>query len=257
MNRDWIINIESQFDPRMGIRVRSIESGNDGDVCNSCVTHELLQSSSAPFCMDIGVDEGWWSFFVVDKHPRAIVHSFEPNPVSYNKFKSAAAADSRIIPHNVAMSDYDGYINFNCEGGQSHSREITGETIAVACGRIDKYIPDCTIDLIKIDTEGHDITILKTLEPYYNKINSIIFEFTTYWYGTTRDECIERSYTALQTLRSAYPYMYILSRRGDPYLIDIHSADLKSVAERLYNAHSQVDILVSRNQIQSLPIRKY
>lgn len=257
MNADWIIKIESPFDPRMGIRVRHIESGNDGDVCNSCVTHELLQSSSAPFCMDIGVDEGWWSFFVADHHPRAIIHSFEPNPKSYTAFTHHASNDSRIIPHNVAISDYNGYIQFNCQGGQSHSRNIDGETIAVQCSRIDDYIPAHAIDLVKIDTEGHDITILQTLAPYYNKINSIIFEFTTYWYGSTRDECISRSVDALCALRSAYPHMYILSRRGNPQLIDIHDVDSKHVVESLFDSNSQVDILVTRSDIQTVPIIKH
>ena len=51
IGRPWIINFDCETDPRKGIRVKHITSGNDGDVCNSCVTHELLSGTDHKYIL--------------------------------------------------------------------------------------------------------------------------------------------------------------------------------------------------------------
>jgi FkbM family methyltransferase len=250
----WVININAIHDSRLGVKIRHIESGNDGDVCNSIVTHELLNTGKPAYCLDIGVDEGWWSFFVVDTNPLVTINAFEPNPLSYDALLQHLADVPQIKIHNYAISDAVGFLNFECLGGQSHSRG-SATSIKVPCVSICDYIKDAVVDCIKIDTEGHDLVILKTLHPYLHNIRSIIFEFTVYWNGDDKDTCISRSRDELYHLHGVYKYMYMLSRRGLPQLTLIEKAeDIDGFVNMLYNKTLQVDILVTNTLIQTIPI---
>lgn len=246
----WIIEIDNPSDPRLGVQVRNIQLGNDGDVCNSFVTHELLSTGKPVFCLDIGVDEGWWSFFVADINSQAVVYGFEPNPHSYSLLQSQM--DTRVLFFNVAISNAIGPLNMTFAKGESHSRSEGEHTQVVPTMTLEPFIQGKHVDCIKIDTEGHDLIILRTLYPYLDRISSIIFEFTVYWY-----ESVEESRKVLYHLLTIYPYMYTLSRRGPPVVVGLETTkDIDMFVEFCNNNQFQSDILVSREPIKSIPVRK-
>lgn len=257
MSYPWIIDFEpTSQDPRKGIQVAHITSGNDGDVCNSCVTYELLHGTDPKFCIDIGVDDGWWSFFAANSNPNCHIESFEPNPVSYTNLLPYIVKQTQITLHNLAISDSYGILPFTIKGGESNSRitETEADTY-VACDTISRFIQDKTVNLVKIDTEGHDLIILKTMRPFLKQIEAIIFECTAYWYGTTKEECITNTVDELLFLKTHYTYMYILSRRGDPCLRQLHNEnDIIQFSSMSYSHKYQVDILVCQTPIQTIPI---
>jgi len=248
MSYPWIIDIDSPNDPRKGIKVAHIISGNDGDVCNSCVTYHLLSGDEPKYCIDIGVDEGWWSFFAASVNPNCKLDAFEPNPVSYKALLPYLVEQNQITLHNLAISDCEGgTIPFTIEGGQSNSRSHS--EYMVPCTRLDKYIRK-PVSLIKIDTEGHEMVILKTLRPYLDNIEAIIFEFSVYWYGTSKGECVSAALEELTFLKSHYNYMYVLSRRGNPELYEIIDDDeIYEFIVESYDLQQQVDIVVSNKPI--------
>lgn len=250
MSYPWIIDYDSPNDPRKGIQVKHIKSGNDGDVCNSCVTYEILHGTDSKYCIDIGVDEGWWSIFAANSNPNCLIDAFEPNEISFNALKPYIDTQNQITLHNLAISDSFGILPFTAKGGESNSRLETSDTI-VACDRIDRFIKDKIVNLIKIDTEGHDLIILKTLHPYIKNIEAIIFECTVYWYGKTKDECIQKTVDELIYLKLQYKYMYILSRRGNPTLMPLQTDnDIINFINYSYDNRYQVDILVCQNSIK-------
>jgi FkbM family methyltransferase len=239
-NPTWLTIIESETDPRYGVQVRHIKSGNDGDISIAAITELLLINKKNPICIDIGVDEGWWSFFVLDINPTSTVTSFEPNILSYNALFPYIENEPRIKLHNIAISDKEGTIPFIKDKGQSHSRD-ENTTERVICKPIGSYIEGKYIDLMKIDTEGHEFYILKTLRPYLSSIESIIFEFSPYWY---KDLTIVEA--ELQHLLTEYPKMFWLSRRGQPTLTPIKKEDISSFISESMIIHMACDILVSR-----------
>jgi FkbM family methyltransferase len=177
----WITIYEDTTNKRHGVKVDDIVSANDGDVCNSIVTAELVGNIQAPYCIDIGVDQGWWSIFLCKINTSVKVDSFEPNPFSFEKVKNRIKEYPQISIHNLAISNTSGTIPLNCLEGESHSRSVTDSTIFVPCDTLDKYVGNKQITLIKIDTEGHDIPIIKSLFPILQNIQSLIFELTTTW----------------------------------------------------------------------------
>ena len=246
MNYPWIIDIDCPGDPRKGIKIRHITSGNDGDVCNSYVTYHILKGNSPKYCIDIGVDEGWWSFFAASVNSNCTIDSFEPNPVSYSALLPYLENNTQIRLHNKAISDSEGNLPFTIEGGQSHSR--SSSTLLVPCTRLDAFLHQ-QVSLIKIDTEGHDLTILHSLHPYLGRIDAIIFECSVFWYGTTRDECIQKTVDELTFLHKEYKNMYLLSRRGEVEVYIFPLDEIASSIEMFYDDHFQVDILVCRNEL--------
>lgn len=238
-NADWIVPINDPHYPRNGVSIRHIISGNDGDICLAALTCELLKNKINPLCVDIGVDQGWWSFFVIDKNKSASVISFEPNPLSYNNLIPYIKNEPRIQLHNLAISDTNGVIPFTLGGGQSHSRD-KASALMVKCSVINSFIEGKSIDIMKIDTEGHELHILPTLYPYLSQIESLIFEVSVEWYNDDYD-----TYTKMfNHLLSVYPAVYYMSRNGNPRLTKLTKTNLE---ELKHFKHIQWDAFLSRH----------
>lgn len=246
----WIIPIQDENDPRFGIQIRHIKSGNDGDICNSVVTYKLLKNKINPYVIDIGVDEGWWSFFCTEINSSVTIDAFEPNPNSFRELIQYLDSTPQIRLHNYAISNKSGFLPFTLESGMSNSR-CTNGTVSVPCTTLDRYIKNAKIDLIKIDTEGHDLCILETLHPYIKSINAILFECTVYWYGSTKEECIEKTSKELIYLKQQYMYMHSLSRRGIPPSLTSLANDQEIInfVKWSYENKYQTDILVCNESL--------
>lgn len=257
----YLIVLESENNevPYYGINIHTVSSGNDGDVALAYITHELLHGNESKYCIDIGVDKGWWSFFAANCNPNVHIDSFEPNQQSYDAIQVPECLKSQIVLHNVAISNKTGTLPFIFKEGQSHSR--SDSSTVVKCETLDAYIKNKTVDLIKIDTEGHDLIILESLHPYLDQIKAIVFECTVYWNGNTMNECIENTLNELTYLKSKYTHMYVLSRCV-PYTADftkyICLTELKtedSIMKKLmeyYYKNLQVDIIVCNSPIQTI-----
>jgi len=235
---EWLTVIESETDRRNGVQIRHIKSGNDGDVCIAAITENLLAGKESPLCIDIGVDEGWWSFFVLDTNKTSRLMAFEPNPVSYAALLPYITGESRLELHNVAISETDGILPFFVDGGTSHSRGAAVPDLCVPCVPIAPYIAGKDVDLVKIDTEGHELKILTTLP--FERIRSLIFEFTPYWYDS-----VEEAIACLEKVSAVYPAVYSLSRRGPPVLTPL--GDIRSFVTNNLKNRYQCDILCTRD----------
>jgi FkbM family methyltransferase len=109
------------------------------------------------------------------------VFSFEPNPATFEVLEKNSKLNSNIYPFNYAVSDEEGPLTFHysdygfCNGGfatrTKHGIGVTGHQIPIDVWAInlEKFIQENKIEtgdisLIKIDAEGHDKDILKTLK---------------------------------------------------------------------------------------------
>ena len=125
---------------------------------------------------DVGANTGQYSRLVREIGPRTVVHSFEPHPAAFEKLAEAAAIDG-FAAHGFALGDNSGEIEFfdyaDEEGSQHASiyREVIeglhGRPAAsqkVRCETLDTVIAGMaipSINLLKIDTEGHELAVLK------------------------------------------------------------------------------------------------
>lgn len=111
------------------------------------------------------------------------VFSFEPNPATFEVLEKNSQLNTNIQPFNYAISDEEGPLEFHysdfgfCNGGFATRTEfgigVTGHKVPIDVWAInlENFLKDKNIgeiSLIKIDAEGHDKDILKTLTNIIN-----------------------------------------------------------------------------------------
>jgi FkbM family methyltransferase len=151
---------------------------------DSLFTEEILTNLSKIIkpnstVIDIGAHTGNMSVaysLFADK-----VFSFEPNPATFEVLEKNSELNSNIKPFNYAISDEEGPLEFHysdfgfCNGGFAARTQqgvgVTGHKIPIDVWAInlEKFIQENNIEvgnisLIKIDAEGHDKDILKTIK---------------------------------------------------------------------------------------------
>jgi FkbM family methyltransferase len=230
----WITLFTGNNDPRYAVLYDgSNVTANDGDVCISFVTYDYLKEIPNPYCLDIGADQCWWSIFCCRCNPTATVDAFEPKIPSDELQTSLTTYYPSLRLHSYAISDVEGCLPFTNLGSDSHSR--IPSDISVPCAPLTPFLEKCKrVDLIKMDTEGHELPILRSLIPFCSKVGAILFECSIYWYGSTQKEAMDTTMDVFLKLRKTHPYTYVLSRRGEPILYDI-SDDETLVAYLLFS----------------------
>ena len=231
------------FKDRAGVRVGDIVSGNDGDLALSGVTDVLLGRLPAPFCIDIGAAEGWWSEFVKMRKPEAQILAFEPNPGAFQRLfrRWKHLKGATVLPY--AVSNKQGELLFNLDGERTHSRSNGKDRLP--CVKLDPYIIQ-QVDFLKIDTEGHEPYILFDIQDRLPLFRNVCFEFSPFWYASP-----QHAVALLQMMGREYPYTYHLARRE----IRAHPIDLKDekscieLVKACMAQRYQTDILCSRESL--------
>lgn len=175
----------------------------------SLFTEEILTNLSKIIkpkstVIDIGAQTGNMSVaysLFADK-----VYSFEPNPATFEVLEKNSVLNKNIIPFNFAITDEPGPITFHysdqgfCNGGFATRTHrgigVTGHVIPIDVYGINlvEFIQDENLDienlsLVKIDAEGHDKDIIKTLFPLFEKHKPVLI--TEIYNGLDRQEVQE------------------------------------------------------------------
>jgi len=140
--------------------------------------------------LDIGAQAGLMSVLYAQSAGKVI--SFEPNPAVYEVLELNSTLYKNIIPYNIACSKEEGPLEFHysdegfCNGGfatECHKGVgVTGHVVPMDVYAMNvndfmnKYHSNDinNISLIKIDAEGYDKEILKTLGDIINKTKPIM-----------------------------------------------------------------------------------
>jgi len=233
---------------------------NDGDISNFIVTNELLFNKNNPVCFDIGAFHGVWGEGIFRfTSPNAHIYFFEPNPENFAELQKNMKNFKGATLLNMAISDKDGTLSFNFEGPTSNSR-TSENTVNVQCSTIDKFFQTHQyVDIVKIDTEGHDMNVLKTLVPFVRekRVGAIVTEFSVFWYGENLEEIFEATSIVYEYFK-AFKYCYALSRNGKPFLVGpINSENFEIfIGERFIN-HIQSDLYFTNEEITRIPIYEF
>ena len=235
-----------------------MDNYNDGDLCNYALTEEIIVSKKNPMCLDIGADKGDWGLFVLKKNPTARILMFEPNPISFATLKTKVDDYSTITSYNLAVSAKAGSLQLTLEECNSNSRGGNAET-TVECVSLGDYIKEY-IEIIKIDTEGHELIIIESLFPFIERglVGSIVTEFSVFWYGQSIKDCFTNTSYILEKMLQYYKYCYSLSRRGDPTLFGpIKTEQLQEFILDHYNNHLQTDLYFTNEEPKTVTVREY
>jgi FkbM family methyltransferase len=143
--------------------------------------------------LDVGANTGQWAEKAIEINPNISVFAFEAVPEFFEKAKSRLG--SRVKLYNVALSDHDGTLTVFRVGGGGRAglgvkrkSETNGKIIEehnVDCVRGDRFVQVQNIKqicMIKIDTDGFDMPIIRGLESTieYDR-PTVQFEYSQFW----------------------------------------------------------------------------
>lgn len=154
-----------------------------------------------PVFIDVGASDGkvWRSWF--KQTPDAHVYAFEPEPTNFEKMKEHQAGKPNVRMYEMAVSTEDSqvgipfYISNDRNSSSVYPYDIssirkwkyppgrrlfkTTKTIQVPTMRLDTLIKKERIryvDFMKIDAQGHDLEVLKSLGKSISKVREIVVE---------------------------------------------------------------------------------
>jgi FkbM family methyltransferase len=129
---------------------------------------ERLGSGSVRTVIDVGANEGQTTLAVRRAFPGATVHAFEPVGETFAILQRVVGTDRQVHASRLAVSDHAGTVHMKVQGQLSHivpaSSAGADDVESVDVLTLDAYCAQQRIDrieILKTDTEGHDLTVLK------------------------------------------------------------------------------------------------
>ncbi|MBU1349520.1 MAG: FkbM family methyltransferase [Patescibacteria group bacterium] len=137
-------------------------------------------------CFDIGTNKGEYAARIKKVNPAIRVVCFEPN----NNLNNLIRSNGLTEIHNFIIGDQNGkaiiYINHELPSQSSiHRKPKNSQKVEVRSVTLDKFCNDNNIkniSFIKIDTEGHEVAVLKGAQ---NLINHQLIGMIQFEYGGT------------------------------------------------------------------------
>jgi FkbM family methyltransferase len=168
---------------------------NDVASGERCFLREYLSLLENPIVVDVGANEGDYTTAVLEANRGAKVYALEPHPHTFSRLQHRASTKSGVIVVNAACGKAPGELTlFDYAGsqGSSHASLYEGAIGTSTTNEASRYVVKVvdldtfsmqnkisTIDLLKIDTEGHELEVLKGASKLLreNRIRAIQFEF--------------------------------------------------------------------------------
>jgi FkbM family methyltransferase len=123
-----------------------------------------LQGRELGVAFDVGAHRGETTRELLRAFPGVEVHAFEPMPESFSALADATAGSGVRIT-NAAVSDTSGTVTM-ARGEASYQASVHGggERVQVPAVTLDEYVQEHGVDrldLLKVDTEGHEEAVLR------------------------------------------------------------------------------------------------
>ena len=159
------------------------------EVWGSDIYHFETEKDS-PLIMDIGSHIGISVLYFKAIYPNSKIFAFEPHPISFSILEENIFRNNLedVTAINKAIWSQNGnkalYIDNTPNGWNSNTsfleKSWTGKEqtkkVIVETTTLDKYLYD-NVDMLKIDTEGSELAILKANESILKRVSNILIEY--------------------------------------------------------------------------------
>jgi FkbM family methyltransferase len=133
---------------------------------------------------DVGSNCGLFSYRLAKECESRQVVFFEPNPAMFDLSKQALAPFDKVVGHQLALSSSSGVARFTVTAASTNGTieaertNRSGRIIEVQCVTGDELTSNSQApvpDIVKIDTEGHELSVIRGLDKTIKKHKPIIF----------------------------------------------------------------------------------
>jgi FkbM family methyltransferase len=137
--------------------------------------------SSDRLIVDAGANIGSFSLYALQNAPNAEIIAIEPAPDSCSRIRAMLRSnklESHVTLHEAALGEMAGETTIQLEGGSQFRRTgLAGHPVAKV--KLDSLIPPGkSVDLLKIDIEGGEYEVLRSMSPdTLRRVRRIILEF--------------------------------------------------------------------------------
>ena len=159
------------------INNRSIPLSYPASAGNDCIVKGVFSDNEYPFLpylraqakviVDIGANIGCASIWFTVLYPDATIYAFEPASDTFGFLRSNTLPLPNIRAFNFGMFDRE------CTAKLYQGQEVTLRRLStvIAEQRIDR------ISILKIDTEGAELPILRDIKPFLDRVDAIFLEY--------------------------------------------------------------------------------
>jgi len=145
--------------------------------------YNFITSTENPRILDCGANVGVSCLYFLTRFPKARVTAFEPDPIifSYLKENMVRSGLAEIELVDKGVWDSCGTLRFRSEGSDAGRIEFTPGTgmIEISTVRLRDYLNE-PVDMLKIDIEGAETTVLTDIAPYLPNIRNIFVEYHSF-----------------------------------------------------------------------------
>ena len=183
--------------------------------------------------IDVGACIGKFTSYFNEILPNNQIICFEPNPLSYNHLYSKFKDNANISCFNSCISNVDGhlpfynYLNETNKIGNGHcclygnGSKICDINTVTLKTFLDSYTINkpLKINVLKIDTEGHELQVLLGCEDYLKHTECIIFECS---------DCLDdhrnrnKRHTMREIMNLLTKYEFNVFRIGHSYMFKVN-----------------------------------
>lgn len=159
----YILHLRS-FVPAIMKRYLYLMSVKTGGLYEVQVRPYFVIGKNEIFC-DVGANEGLYTIYLARKCKQ--VHAWEPNPMTASMLEASVNKFHNVVVHKEALGDKQEVLPFylhRISGSDSlvyQDGDSTGRAIKVPVRPLDSYEIQGKIGLIKIDTEGFEVPVVK------------------------------------------------------------------------------------------------
>lgn len=136
--------------------------------------------------LDVGGNVGAAAVWFHAHYPNAQVYSLEPSPSLFEFLEANVAGYPAIVPLNVGLSNETGQGHLHVSETNAAQNSLIrhaasgDKTEPVTIYRASELLDDLQlnqISILKLDTEGYELTILRDLENRFHQIEAIYVEY--------------------------------------------------------------------------------
>ncbi len=148
---------------------------------------------------DVGANVGKWSQMLLAANPESVIYAFEPSPSTFQTLQATFQKEPRLKPYHLGLAEREGQFAFHDYGENSvlssfvSRQKSTGlEPVRVIQTRlttVDRFCENeqvTSVDFVKIDTEGYEMSVLRGMTGALNKrrVAMLQFEYGGTWLDT-------------------------------------------------------------------------